>query len=110
MLGGVGLRVGRRKEGNSKFETNSKFESGNVLKRRMASNLAAADGRAKMKQGKEDGGKEDGSQVARSQTEFICLVIFFSTIFFSQPCLESPILRWLRTKAAPRLINDELER
>ncbi len=59
-----------------------------------------------MKQGKEDGEKEDASQV---ETEFICLVIFFSTIFFSQPCLESPILRWLRTKAAPRL-NDELER
>ncbi len=48
--------------------------------------------------------------VPKSQTECISLVIFFSTIFFSQLCLESPILRWLRTKAAPRLINDELER
>ncbi len=39
----------------------------------------------------------------KSQTEFISLVIFFSTIFFSQLGLQSPILRWLRPKAAPRL-------
>ncbi len=36
--------------------------------------------------------------VPKSQTEYISLVIFFS-----QLCLQSPILRWLRPKAAPRL-------